>query len=53
LLKLGILTEQDRIILGIDPGTTIMGYSLIECQKDEIEILTLGVLVFPGLQSAV
>ncbi|HAW57745.1 MAG TPA: crossover junction endodeoxyribonuclease RuvC [Bacteroidales bacterium] len=39
-----MLTEQDRIILGIDPGTTIMGYSLIECQKDEIEILTLGVL---------
>jgi len=38
------LTGQDRIILGIDPGTTIMGYGLIECQKGEIELLTLGVL---------
>ena len=38
------MTEQDRIILGIDPGTTIMGYGLIECQKGEIELLTLGVL---------
>ena len=38
------MTGQDRIILGIDPGTTIMGYGLIECQKGEIELLTLGVL---------
>ena len=35
--------ENDRIILGIDPGTTIMGYGLIRCNK-RIELIALGVL---------
>ena len=37
--------EQERIILGIDPGTTIMGYGLI-CGKSatKAELLALGVL---------
>ena len=37
--------EKDRIILGIDPGTTIMGYGLI-CGKsaNKAELLALGVL---------
>ena len=35
---------EDRIILGIDPGTTIMGYGLIEIKKDEMHLITLGVL---------
>ena len=37
--------EKDRIILGIDPGTTIMGYGLI-CGKrtNKTELLALGVL---------
>ncbi len=37
--------EKQRIILGIDPGTTIMGYGLI-CGKgnNKAELLALGVL---------
>lgn len=37
--------EKERIILGIDPGTTIMGYGLI-CGKSasKAELLALGVL---------
>jgi len=37
--------EKERIILGIDPGTTIMGYGLI-CSKsaNKAELLALGVL---------
>jgi crossover junction endodeoxyribonuclease RuvC len=34
----------DRIILGIDPGTNIMGYGLIGCHKKKTSILSLGVM---------
>ncbi len=37
--------EKERIILGIDPGTTIMGYGLIrEKNTSKVELLALGVL---------
>ena len=32
------------IILGIDPGTTIMGYGLIKKEKKEPELITMGVI---------
>lgn len=35
---------QERIILGIDPGTTVMGYGLIKTSGKKAEMLTLGVL---------
>jgi len=34
----------ERIILGIDPGTTIMGYGLIEARGNSPKLITLGVL---------
>lgn len=34
----------DKIILGIDPGTTIMGYGLISVAGSKIEMVELGVL---------
>ena len=34
----------DRIILGIDPGTTIMGYGLIHNKSNKIELITMGVI---------
>ncbi|HRY98246.1 MAG TPA: crossover junction endodeoxyribonuclease RuvC [Bacteroidales bacterium] len=34
----------DRIILGIDPGTNIMGYGIIACQGKTFRVLALGVL---------
>ena len=36
--------KQDRIILGIDPGTNIMGYGLIQQKANKISIITMGVL---------
>lgn len=36
--------QQERIILGIDPGTTVMGYGIIKSVGKNIEVLTLGVL---------
>ena len=34
----------ERIILGIDPGTTIMGYGLIEIKNNLPSLITLGYL---------
>ena len=35
----------ERIILGIDPGTTIMGYGVIRCRgKAEVELVEMGAL---------
>lgn len=36
--------EKERIILGIDPGTTTMGYGLIQIKKNNIELITLGII---------
>jgi crossover junction endodeoxyribonuclease RuvC len=40
--------SSDRIILGIDPGTNIMGYGLIHHKGNKIELITLGVLKLGG-----
>jgi len=34
----------ERIILGIDPGTTIMGFGIILIREQQVELLTMGVL---------
>lgn len=36
--------SNDKIILGIDPGTTVMGYGLIHVQKQKLELLNFGVI---------
>jgi crossover junction endodeoxyribonuclease RuvC len=36
--------KEGRIILGIDPGTTVMGYGLICDRKSRPELITLGAL---------
>ncbi len=36
--------DKERIILGIDPGTTIMGYGIIRAKDKNPELLVLGVL---------
>lgn len=35
---------KDRIILGIDPGTNIMGYGLIKIIDNKPELLVMGIL---------
>lgn len=34
----------DRVILGIDPGTIIMGYGLIHVKNNQMSLLNLGVI---------
>ena len=36
--------HTDRIILGIDPGTTIMGYGIIYVKGMKMQVLQMGVL---------
>ena len=43
--------RTDKIILGIDPGTTIMGYGLIQIKEKKMELLQMGVLHLSKLNS--
>jgi len=36
--------EKENIILGIDPGTTIMGYGILKVTGNKTELLAMGVL---------
>ena len=41
----------DKIILGIDPGTTIMGYGIISVQGKEIKLVKVGIVSLQKLSS--
>ncbi len=36
--------KGERIILGIDPGTTLMGYGVLRVQGQKVEMVTMGVI---------
>lgn len=36
--------SKERIILGIDPGTTVMGYGLVKEVKTQVELICMGVV---------
>ena len=38
------LTQHDRIILGIDPGTNVLGYGLVAVTGKETQMLAMGVI---------
>lgn len=38
------MQQEPRIILGIDPGTLVMGYGLISVHKSNISLVEMGVL---------
>ncbi len=35
---------KERIILGIDPGTNVMGYGLILCKGEKMKVIQFGVI---------
>jgi crossover junction endodeoxyribonuclease RuvC len=43
-LTVSPLTTKERIILGIDPGTAVMGYGLIKETGSKIELISMGVV---------
>jgi crossover junction endodeoxyribonuclease RuvC len=38
------ISVKERIILGIDPGTAVMGYGLVKETGSKIELISLGVI---------
>ncbi len=36
--------SKDTIILGIDPGTTVMGYGLLQVKGNQVTMIAMGVL---------
>lgn len=45
---MGLPGSKERIILGIDPGTVVMGYGIIKETGSKIELLAMGVVKIPG-----
>lgn len=43
--------EYDRIILGFDPGTNIMGYGVIGITGKKFEMITLGIIHLTKLEN--
>ena len=39
-----MIAEKDRIILGIDPGTNVMGFGVIRIVGAKIEMMDMGIL---------
>lgn len=44
LTKTFISVFEDKIILGIDPGTSVLGYGIIQVKKDGLKMITFGVI---------
>ncbi len=40
------MKAKEQIILGIDPGTNIMGYGIIRVKNNDLSLVTMGVLKF-------
>ena len=43
--------NQEKIILGIDPGTMVMGYGVIREQGKQLELITMGVINLKKLEN--
>ena len=43
--------DQEKVILGIDPGTMVMGYGVIREQGKKLELLTMGVINLKKLEN--
>jgi crossover junction endodeoxyribonuclease RuvC len=41
-------TNEEYIILGMDPGTNIMGYSVIICKGKQAKLISLGIIDLSG-----
>ena len=43
--------NTEKIILGIDPGTMVMGYGVIREQGKQLELITMGVINLKKLEN--
>lgn len=42
--KISVSPHKERVILGIDPGTRILGYGIIKCLGKKMELICAGVV---------
>ena len=40
----GVNTTNERIIIGIDPGTNIMGYGVLGVNGRQVRMIAMGVI---------
>ena len=43
-------TAMERIVLGIDPGTLIMGWSILRVEESRAELVTMDVLYLKRIE---
>jgi len=43
--------QKEKVVLGIDPGTTIMGYGIILCKGSSMQLVDLGVIRLEKLEN--
>lgn len=42
------MSEGRRVVLGVDPGTAILGYGAVAVDGDRLEVLTYGAITTPS-----
>jgi crossover junction endodeoxyribonuclease RuvC len=47
------MQKKEQVILGIDPGTNIMGYAIIQTKDNKISLLKMNVLKFEKQKSQI
>ncbi len=45
------MTAQKKRILGIDPGTNVLGFAVLEVDKKQMSVVEIGVLTFAHLSA--
>ena len=45
------MSPKERIILGIDPGTTVMGYGVIRIIDRKVEFVALGAINLKAIKN--
>lgn len=45
------LQRREQVILGVDPGTTVMGYGVIKTVGNKATLLTMGVIDFKDCET--
>ena len=45
-----VSTPKEKIILGIDPGTNVLGYGLVRVSGKKVEMMAMGVIDMRNLR---
>jgi len=44
MIQVNTTKQQERVILGVDPGTTVMGYGLVLVKGNQLKLIQYGVI---------